>query len=297
MKILAGIEMMRPVNGFMGWLTVVIGYLNTRDVTDAFSVPGHIFWFGMVYIFIVGAGMIINDIYDYRIDLVNRPDRPIPRGDVSLGEAKTLFGIVLGLGLLLAFFHGVATDMVVVNMTFTATFGLVGWLYAAYGKKSGFAGNILVSLSFTMGLIYGALINGLQIPGYIVYFFLTSFFLLMAREIIKGCEDVEGDRTESVNTLAILMGTRKSALIAACFSFLAMVFFVLPVFAPIINPGGFILVMIPGVAVVGYASLLAIKPGLQKKDFTHISRLQKAGAYLGLVAILVASFDWSGIFR
>ncbi len=291
MKILAGIEMMRPGNGFMGGLTILVGYLNTRDATGSFSLPGHIFLLCAAYICIVGAGMIINDIYDYRIDQVNRPKRPMPRGDVSLKAARVLYGVVLGSGLLLAFVHGLVKDTLLFNMTFASMFGLVGWLYAAYGKKSGFAGNILVSLSFSMGLIGGALINGMQVPGYVVYFFLTSFLLLMAREIIKDCEDVAGDRTEKVNTLAILTGTRKSALTAACFSFLAMIFFVLPAFAPILNPGGFLVVMIPGVAVVGYASLQAFRSELQKRDFTHISRLLKAGAFLGLIAFVFASVN------
>ena len=32
----------------------------------------------------------LNDIYDFEIDLVNRPDRPLPSGRISLNHAKTV---------------------------------------------------------------------------------------------------------------------------------------------------------------------------------------------------------------
>lgn len=43
------------------------------------------------------AGMVWNDIADRRLDAVQRPERPIPRGDVSLG-----FAVALGVALLAA---------------------------------------------------------------------------------------------------------------------------------------------------------------------------------------------------
>ena len=37
----------------------------------------------------------LNDIYDYEIDLVNRPDRPLPSGRISLNHAKTATAITM----------------------------------------------------------------------------------------------------------------------------------------------------------------------------------------------------------
>jgi len=45
-------------------------------------------------LFYVG-GMFLNDACDYRFDAVHRPDRPIPTGDVSLGQA-----FLIGFGLM-----------------------------------------------------------------------------------------------------------------------------------------------------------------------------------------------------
>jgi 4-hydroxybenzoate polyprenyltransferase len=48
------------------------------------------------------AGMVMNDIFDRRVDWIERPERPIPSGRVSLLEAWSFAGmaILVGLGLL-----------------------------------------------------------------------------------------------------------------------------------------------------------------------------------------------------
>jgi 4-hydroxybenzoate polyprenyltransferase len=45
------------------------------------------------------AGMVWNDIADRRLDAVQRPERPLPSGRVSLGFALALGTVLLGLGL------------------------------------------------------------------------------------------------------------------------------------------------------------------------------------------------------
>ena len=166
----------------------------------------------------------------------------------------------------------------------------MGWLYAAWGKKSGFVGNIIVSISFSIGLIYGAVLNNSNVPPYIYFFFLTSFFLLLSREVIKGCEDIEGDKKEGVKTLAIRIGIKKATIFSLVFALLAIVFYILPYFTNILNRLLFIISMAFGLVVVLYAIILMLKRNLVRKDFKRISLLLKIAAFLGLVAFIFASF-------
>ncbi|MAD34082.1 MAG: hypothetical protein CMJ88_10020 [Planctomycetes bacterium] len=46
-----------------------------------------------------GAGMVWNDIADRKLDAIQRPERPLPRGDLSLGFAATLGVALLAAGL------------------------------------------------------------------------------------------------------------------------------------------------------------------------------------------------------
>ena len=283
------IEIMRPINDIIGSLTVIIGILNTWDGISIPMVIGNVILGVITYFFIAASGMIINDVYDYSIDLENRPTRPIPRGSISLKQARMLFIIILFVGILISIIHSFLFNLGILNIIIAIFFGFIGWLYAAWGKKSGFLGNIIVSISFSIGLIYGAVLNNSNIPLYIYCFFLTSFFLLLAREIVKGCEDIEGDKKEGVKTLAILMGFKKTLSISLIFQIVSILFFILPIFTNIINKTLFIISMSPGLIDVIYATILTLKSNQRKESFKKISLLLKIGSLLGLFAFLLAS--------
>ena len=289
MKIRDIIEILRPINDIMGSLTVIIGILNTRTNISAYLVIINIILGVITYFFVAGSGMVINDIYDLEIDKINRPERPIPSGRITIQQAKIIFLATYGIGVGLAIFHSFFFNIGFLNIILAVFFGFIGWVYAKWGKKSGFLGNIIVSISFSIGLIYGAILNNSNIPPYIYFFFLTSFFLLLSREVIKGCEDIEGDKEQNVKTLAIRIGVKKSTIIAMIFSFAAILFFILPYFTPIINPLLFLISMFFGLVDVGYAIILMISSKLIKENFKKISLLLKIGAFLGLIAFLLAS--------
>ena len=287
--LIGSLIIMRPINCVMGSLTVIIGILNTRT-----GIPINILLINLVlgiitYYFIAGSGMIINDIYDIEIDKINRPDRPIPSGAVSLKQAKILFILTFGIGVMISIIHYLIFDLSGLNVILAVFFGLIGWLYAAWGKKQGFIGNIIVGISFSIGLIYGAVLNTLIIPAYIYYFFLTAFFLLLSREIVKGCEDIEGDKEEGVKTLAIKLGTKKAIRFSLLFEVLAIIFFILPLFTEIINPLLFLIFLIFGLIVVVTAIVLSLSKNLGQENFKKISLLLKLGALLGLIAFIFAS--------
>lgn len=291
--LIGSLIIMRPINCIMGSLTVIIGILNTRT-----GIPINILLINLVlgiitYYFIAGSGMIINDIYDIEIDKINRPDRPIPSGAVSLKQAKFLFILTFGIGVMISIIHFLIFSLSGLNVILAVFFGLIGWLYAAWGKKQGFIGNIIVGISFSIGLIYGAVLNSLTIPPYIYFFFLTAFFLLLSREIVKGCEDIEGDKEEGVKTLAIKLGTKKAIRFSLLFEVLAIIFFILPIFTNIINPLLFLIFMIFGLVVVLTTIVLSLSKNLEQENFKKISLLLKSGALLGLIAFIFASIQLS----
>ena len=290
MKFKDTIEILRPINDIMGSLTVIIGILNTRLGIDPVKLILNLILGVLTYFFIAGSGMVINDYYDIEIDKINRPERPIPRGSITLSQAKILWIVTSLVGIAIAIYHGIFFNIGYLNIIIAVFFAFIGWLYAAWGKKSGFIGNIIVSVSFSIGLIYGAVLNNSIIPPYIYFFFLTAFFLLLSREIIKGCEDIEGDKNDGVKTLAIKIGIKKSKNLSLIFAVLAVVFFILPNFTSILNPMFFLISMFFGLALAVYTITLMLKPNLVKKDFKRISLLLKTSMFLGLIAFIFASF-------
>ena len=289
MKFKDAIEITRPINCLMGALTVVIGLLNTRLSVPLDKLTINIILGVFTYIFLAAAGNTINDIYDIEIDKINRPERPIPRGSISLKQAKRLFFLFLSIGIILSYLNTLILSLTLINLAIAIFFGFITWVYAKWGKKSGFLGNIIVGVSFSIGLVYGAYLNSPIIPPYIFYFFVTAFALLVAREIIKGCEDIEGDKNQGVKTLAIKIGIKPSRNISLIFALLAVVFFILPIFTTILNFFLFIILMVIGLIEVGYTIVLMLTSDLSKEDLKKISLLLKIGMFLGLIAFFFAS--------
>ena len=282
-------EIARPINCLMGALSVVIGLLNTRLNVPLDKLTINIILGVLTYIFLAASGNIINDVYDIEIDKINRPKRPIPRGSISLKQAKKLFFLYLGIGIILSLLNTLILSLTLINLVLVSFFGFVGWVYAKWGKRSGFIGNVIVGISYSIGLIYGGYLNGPIIPLYILFFFLTAFSLLVAREIIKGCEDIEGDKIQGVKTLAIKIGIKPSRNISLIFAIFAVVFFILPVFTNILNKFLFIIFMVISLIEVGYTIVLMLTSDLRKEDLKKISLLLKIGMFLGLISFFFAS--------
>jgi geranylgeranylglycerol-phosphate geranylgeranyltransferase len=289
MKFKDSIEITRPINCLMGALTVIIGLLNTRFSVPLDKLMINIILGVITYIFLAAAGNIINDIYDIEIDKINRPKRPIPRGSISLKQAKGLFFLYLIIGIIISYINTLILSLALINLALAFFFGFIAWVYAKWGKKSGFFGNIIVGVSFSIGLVYGAYLNSSLIPPYIFYFFITAFSLLVAREIIKGCEDIEGDRNQGVKTLAIKIGIKNSRNVAVIFSLVAIIFFILPILTNILNPILFFILMVLGIIEVVYTIFLMLSSKLEKADLKKISLLLKIGMLIGLLAFLFAS--------
>ncbi len=289
MRIKDAFEILRPINCLMGSLTIIIGLLNTKIGIPSEQLVINLIFGVITYFFLAGSGMVINDIYDIEIDKINRPTRPIPRGAISLRQARLLYTLYFLAGISLSIINSIIFNLGMLNIIIAILFGFIGWIYAKWGKKSGFLGNVIVSISFSIGMLYGAILNNSVIPNYIYFFFLTSFSLLLSREIIKGCEDIEGDKIEGVRTLAIRLGIKKSTYFSIIFSWTAIIFFILPVITPIINPLLFLIFMIFGLTVVFYAIIIMLKKTLEQRDFKKISLLLKIGAFLGLIAFIFAS--------
>jgi len=167
-----------------------------------------------------GAAMAINDYYDRDIDAINEPRRPIPSGRITPGEAVAVTATlsVVGLG---------ASYMISLSVTLVAAFSwVVMLLYSAWGKRTGFPGNLMVSACISLPFIFGGLITGSILSS--LYFGLMAFLSNTGREVTKGIVDVEGDRGAGVNTVAVSKGPRTASVVASAFYLAAVVSSLIP---------------------------------------------------------------------
>jgi 4-hydroxybenzoate polyprenyltransferase len=152
---------------------------------------------------IAAAGYIINDYYDVKIDLINKPDRVVigkgitRRYAIFFHTALSLIGV--GMGFMLNWKIGV--------INFGCAFLL--WLYSNELKRRPFIGNFSVALLTGLSVI----IVDFILPTHhllVLVYALFAFFITLVREIIKDIEDLKGDDTFGCKTLPIIWGLRRT---------------------------------------------------------------------------------------
>lgn len=209
------VRLMRPINCVMMGFAVIVG--------SVLAAPqlGSLNWLSILYGFLTGftfcaAAMVINDIWDRKIDAINEPDRPIPSGSISVGQALAFTAGLIAVGFLFAFLVSLLCFAVAAaSLVITAT-------YLTVGKRTGLPGNFLVSACVAIPFIYGSIV-AVGTVGLNVWLFAAMAFLSnTGREVTKGIVDVKGDSEQSVKTLAVQFGERSAAVVAAVFYLLAV---------------------------------------------------------------------------
>ena len=274
-------------------MTTIIGVLTSHRFLLTLLIPRwSIYELGLAtllttltYICLAAAGNVVNDIFDLEVDRVNRPERPLPSGAVTLREAKILTASLVTLGLILAFLTIPLSAIGPWTLIIAAIFALIGLAYAAKGKVLGLLGNFTVSVSFAFGLFYGALTTYPLIPPVTWVYFFTAASVLQGRESIKGIEDIEGDALRDVQTIARRYGIRTAAVVAAIANILGIILFNLPWAANLagLNWTGplYALFLIPGTAAVAASTVLVLKNPVENAHKASLS--DKIGAFLGLL--------------
>ncbi|MCY7352996.1 MAG: geranylgeranylglycerol-phosphate geranylgeranyltransferase [Cytophagaceae bacterium] len=152
---------------------------------------------------IAAAGYIINDYYDIKIDLINKPERVVIGRYIKRRWAMGINLVLNGMGVLL----GLTVDRRVALINVIAVVML--WLYSNYLKRQPFWGNFVVSALTALSLIVLA-VHYRRHQELVYLYALFSFCLSLVREIIKDMEDVKGDATFGCQTLPIIWGLRRT---------------------------------------------------------------------------------------
>jgi len=203
----AYLEILRPFNALMGVIAVLLVAL----ITGIFNLYVPVACI-IVFIF-TGAGNVINDYVDHKIDAINKPERPIPSGRISLNVAAIYATILFIIATIMSLLIGIIPGIIVVLSA------ILMFLYAYKLKKSCLVGNL--SIAFLTGLCFvfaGVVLQTVYLSILLGFY---AFLMTMAREIVKDMEDVEGDSMEGANTFPIKFGMKSSSILAAFFMILA----------------------------------------------------------------------------
>jgi len=196
------LRLLRPVNAVMAFLAVISG---AATVTRMF-LGQEVLLAAISASLILMSGNAVNDVFDLEADKVNRPGRPLPRGDLSVKQALVVSLMLAGLALILALSVNLRCFLVALF------YAVMFFIYAAWLKPTGLLGNVVVSSATGMSIIFGSFTVDWFLP-LTAIFAVCAFILNLGREIVKGVEDLAGDRIRNCRTIAMRHGSRTAGLV------------------------------------------------------------------------------------
>ena len=229
-KILASFELMRMKNILLASIATPVGsLLALGDLTSITNYPEVIFATTSV-LFFMGAGNAMNDLRDIEIDLIAHPSRPLAREALSEVEARriTITLAILSLGSLAA-----CCLLMKDEIAYTLTiYGIVALLMLSYDsffelKNKGLLGNVSISLLVGAVTLYGSSAVGEITNPLIWYVSGVVFFVNLAREIVKDCQDLDAD-SETRVTLPMKIGLENSRMVAYVLTLFGIVMLYIP---------------------------------------------------------------------
>lgn len=157
----------------------------------------------IVTVLVAAAGYIINDYFDIKIDLVNKPSEVYIGRTIKRRSAMLWHQVFNVTATVIAWTLGLKVFVVTV-LAITLL-----WFYASIFKKRAFWGNFLVAGLTAASLVIMAVYypkNDLLINIYAVF----AFGISLIREIVKDCEDIRGDKEFGSTTIPIILGLKKT---------------------------------------------------------------------------------------
>lgn len=276
------IEILRPENAVMGAIAIILIAIIDKTI----SIP--IILAILAVFFETAAGNVINDYFDYNIDLINKPERPLPSGRISLksgrnyGYLQFLLGTVCGF--LISYLTNNWIPFVIVLIS-----DVILYLYAYKLKSTPLIGNLAVGFMTGFGFVFGGFtINTPEIISISIFLGFFAFVMTTAREIIKDIEDIEGDKAEGAKTLPILIGAKIPAILAI---FLIVIDSALCPLLYFYHIFGVYYLAVIAIAVILfiYSAILILKS--QDRETAHkASKYLKIGMLIAFVAFIFGSF-------
>jgi len=193
------LRLLRPKNALMSAIGATIGWLTgdhgdlVRYLITAIVPP-----------LVLMGGNAINDFFDFEIDAINKPFRPIPQGIITRREAFLSYLLLSFIGVMLAFSLGWIPFIIAL------LFVLAWYFYARNLKAKGLVGNIVVSTGVGFTIIFGYISahgGSILLP---ITLALIAFSANLAREIVKTVEDLPGDKKAGLSTVPIKFGMKKT---------------------------------------------------------------------------------------
>lgn len=155
-------------------------------------------------LFLTAAGYLINDYFDQKIDLINKPERMVVDKYISRRWVLFWHSLFNFLGIVCAFMVSLSFGILTIVISFLL------WQYSARYKRVMFVGNLYVALLMGLTLVVVVYADEDTLFDWLLFYAFFAFITGLIREIVKDIEDTEGDAADDCKTLPIVIGFYKT---------------------------------------------------------------------------------------
>lgn len=273
MFITAYIRLIRPLNGFIAFISVLLGaFLSNGNINPI----DKILFASTTALLLLSAGNALNDYYDALTDKINKPSRPIPAGLVKRRSALIFSVVLFIISIGLSYFVNLTGFVIALIVT------LLLILYSAKLRDFPFLSNSVIALLTGLAFVYGGVavksINGAIIPA------IFAFLFTLSREVVKDIQDIKGDQLAGMSSIPINWGRNKAVFISIVFSFLVIVGSPIPYILGYYSVN-YLICMIFGVDLVLIYCIASLIKDSSERNSGRIATIMKFDIFACLVAI------------
>ena len=282
-KLVASIHLMRLKNLGLALIATPLGAAFALLDFEALLDYPEVALATLSVLFFMAAGNTLNDLSDVEIDRVAHPDRPLANEIITIGEAKALIGLLSMMSLASLIACAYLMDgghEYTVGIYALAVLLMLTYDHGPRTKQKGLIGNVSISILVAAVVLYGA--SSIEGLGAALCWYVAGvvFFVNLAREIIKDCQDMEAD-SGSRDTLPMKIGKENCRMIAYVLTLVGIVFLYIPYWQ---GPFSFGQLVLQSPAIFILMSLNG--PMWKGEDYVAATRLRIA-MLLGLVSFIV----------
>lgn len=255
-------------------------------------------------VLLAAAGYVINAIFDQSTDTANKPNAVIVGKRISESNAYTLYTVLNTIGVGIGFY----LSNVIGKPGFSAVFILIAatlYMYSTSLKQMPVVGNIVVALLLAFSVIiigvfdlYPVINTANQqqmanLFSILLDFALFAFMINFLREIVKDAEDFEGDASEGMKTLAIILGVNKAAKLVFALSFIPLLCLLVYIKTYFVAYDLWLITLYTIIFVLAplLYFMIAVWNAKTKKDFRLLSLLLKGILFFGILSVAIITFN------
>jgi len=192
--------MVRPANVVTSIADVVAGVaIAGRFESGLDKTWVHILFLCLSTAFLYAGGIVYNDVFDADLDAIERPERAIPSGAITLRQAKAFGFILLVLGITLAAVGSPSGGFIALGIAFFAL------LYDKWGKHNFILGPLNMGICRGLNLMLGVSMVPFELQHWYLLSLVPIVYIYAVTLISRG--EVHGGNSQNLRIGAVLYAT------------------------------------------------------------------------------------------